>query len=146
MYSFAKSPLWTVSFNHKNNCFACGGLNGRVYFCSTGNCSSPLHVFSNHKADISHLLFSQNDLYLITADTQGVIRLTNVLTGECERLFLSNPSISCIALCLNDSVLAVGSENGSLSLFEISSSKCVLQQDFFDVVWNNNNTLFNGRK
>ena len=91
-------------------------------------------MFSHHKADISHLLFSQNDLYLISADSQGVIRLTNTLTGECERLFLSNTAISCIALCNNDAILAVGSENGSLSLFDVSSSKCILQQDFFDVV------------
>lgn len=129
-----RSPIWTLSLNHLNNGFVCGGLNGLCYICSTSNCDTPERVITLHKSDIIHCVYSENDLYVFTADVQGIIRMINSVTGNCERIFIVKSAISAMCLCDNDTLLMVGDEHGDVFMFDVNRSSLLSKLSLFDCV------------
>lgn len=123
-----------MSLNHSNNGFVCGGLNGLSYICSTSNCDTPERVITLHKSDIIHCLYSENDLYVFTADVQGIVRMVNIVTGNCERIFIVKSAISTMCLCDKDTLLMIGDENGDVFLFDVNRSSLLTRRSLFDCV------------
>lgn len=80
-YSFSRLPIWDLALNHRNSHFAFGGLDCRVYFCNSAVDDAPIRVFSQHHAPITRLCFTQNDVFLLSADEAGEVRMTDVSSG-----------------------------------------------------------------
>lgn len=47
----------------------------------------PLRMFSGHLADITSTRFHPNSNYVVTGSSDRTIRLWDVLTGNCVRIF-----------------------------------------------------------
>ena len=105
-----------------------------MYVCSTSNTVSPLFTHPLHNTDIIHCLFSSNDKYVFTADEGGIVRMTNTLTKQCERLFIAKTEITCLTLCNKDYCVVVGGEDGWIYLFSVISSNLLVSLKCFDVV------------
>ena len=71
---------------------------------------------------------------MFTADQQGVIRMTNSISGQCQRLFITHSNIICFALGKEDTILTVGDEDGYLHVYSVETSELLIKKHFFDCV------------
>ena len=73
-----------------------------------------------HRSDIRCLALSSDDRMLASA-SQGALRVWNVRTRSCIRTLDCGYAI-CAAFLPGDKIVAVGSKDGTLALFDIASS------------------------
>ncbi|KAK8814974.1 hypothetical protein WA556_007011 [Blastocystis sp. ATCC 50177/Nand II] len=121
-YAFTALPLWCLQLSHRNDRFACGGLGCSVLLGSTAVTTAPDRIVTEFRTDVSQLLFSPNDKYLFAAEESGVIRLINLTTGLCERLYDVHVAARKLELLQNGTLLIVGDENGTISVFNVRTA------------------------
>ncbi|KAK8795301.1 hypothetical protein WA588_004149, partial [Blastocystis sp. NMH] len=131
VYSFSRCPLWSIRFSHRNSRFVCGGLDARVYVCSTGE-AAPWRVESYHRSSVTHCLFTSNDDYTVTCDNGGEIRLINTNTGQCERLLVTKAAVSKIEVWKDNQFIVFGTEDGFVGVYRVITGKIVFLKQLFD--------------
>ena len=78
-----------------------------------------------HDDDVTSILFSADDRFALSGSYDGTLRLWELATGRCLRIFEGHED-HVNSVCLNaDSRLALsGGDDGTLKLWEVASGRC----------------------
>lgn len=60
--------------------------------------------------------------------------MTNLTSGECERLFILPSQITRFVLCQKERLLVVGREDGVLQVLDVGTASSLWEQPLFDNV------------
>lgn len=64
--------------------------------------------------------------YIATGSSDKTVRLWDVASGECVRIFVGHRSmILCLALSPDGRYMASGDEDGTIMMWDLSTGRCV---------------------
>lgn len=64
--------------------------------------------------------------YIATGSSDKTVRLWDVQSGECVRIFIGHRSmVLCLAMSPDGRYMASGDEDGAIMMWDLSSGRCV---------------------
>lgn len=126
-----KSNVCSVRFSpNDSNLFAVGGADHRIFLFDLRKPSVPILNQKKHSKAVSYVRFSGSD-QIISASTDSTIRITKISSPTEDQVILKGHlnEKNFVGLSVNnsDGLIATGSENNSVYLYDQNLSKSVLK-------------------
>ncbi|KKA03678.1 Transcription initiation factor TFIID subunit 5 [Hanseniaspora uvarum DSM 2768] len=126
-YKSHNGPIWDVKCNPNGFYFASAGSDMTVRVWSFDHIYA-LRLLVGHISDVSCVEWhTKNSKYLFSGSLDKTVRMWDISDGSCVRIFVNAAVITTgvtAIKCSNDGkTLIIGCEDGSLSVWDIRSSK-----------------------
>ncbi|KAL6931488.1 uncharacterized protein HGUI_02233 [Hanseniaspora guilliermondii] len=126
-YKSHNGPVWDVKCNPNGFYFASAGSDMTVRVWSFDHIYA-LRLLVGHISDVSCIEWhTKNSKYLFSGSLDKTVRMWDISDGSCVRIFVNASVITSgvtAIKCSNDGkILILGCEDGSLSVWDIRSSK-----------------------
>lgn len=126
-YKSHNGPIWDVKCNPNGFYFASAGSDMTVRVWSFDHIYA-LRLLVGHISDVSCVEWhTKNSKYLFSGSLDKTVRMWDISDGTCVRIFVNASVITSgvtAIKCSNDGkILIIGCEDGSLSVWDIRSSK-----------------------
>ncbi|KAK9098256.1 hypothetical protein Syun_025301 [Stephania yunnanensis] len=130
-------PVWDVQFSPVGHYFASASHDRTARVWSMDRIQ-PLRIMAGHLSDVDASACSDSSTsiqcvrwhancnYIATGSSDKTVRLWDVQSGECVRIFIGHRSmILSLAMSPDGRYMASGDEDGTIMMWDLSSGRCV---------------------
>lgn len=124
-----------VSFDKNGSLVATGGHDNLIHIKDL-NSTRPITVLTGHTGLINDLKFLNNGKQLLSASSDGTVKLWDVATATALKTYANAPAYSLfkevyfLALTADEKILYFGGKNAKINRIELSSDNTTPQQVF----------------
>ena len=120
-YKFFGGFVMDVCFMEDNTEFVVGCQDGKIYICSTDDCSAPTLIFEGHKKPVNCVRYRNFNIF--SGSWDGTACIWDLETGDVKSTLGGHPEF-LVAVCpLNNDLVVTGGQDGSLHLWKYNGQK-----------------------
>lgn len=104
----------------------------RLWDASSGRCLRTL--VDNDNPPVSSVVFSPNGKYILAGSLDNIVRIWSQQTGRCVKSFVGhkNTKYCCFPSFLGPDMIASGSEDGKLFVWDMNSKQILIEDQVFE--------------
>lgn len=117
-------PVWDVAWSPMGYYFASASHDRTACLWSPER-SSPVRRFVGHMSDVETIAFHPNATMVATGSLDRTVRVWDLRSGSCVRLFSSGAGVTSVAFSPNGEYLVSGGESDHLTVWSLPQSKAI---------------------
>lgn len=126
LFSETFGGVLSVALSPDGQTLATGDTNGNIFLREVYSTKKQLWITKAHSRWIPEIEFSPDGKTLVTSSTDYMIKLWDVETGVCLKIFEGHQNeVWAVGFSPDGKTLASGSDDYSIKLWDISSGKCI---------------------
>ena len=118
------SSAWDVSFGPLGYYFLAANQNRTACVYSTDRVNA-IRLLTGHVSDVTCCRWHDNASLFVTGSDDKTVRMWDIRTGNCVRLFQGISNISSVACSPQGEMVAAGADNGLVHIWDANSGKII---------------------